>query len=351
MIAPGATIGILGGGQLGRMLSVAAAALGYRCHVYAPDDDAPAAHVAALHTRAAYDDIAALDRFAATIAVATFEFENVPVAAVERLAERVPVRPGARALAVAQDRVAEKRFAEAAGGRAAPWAIVDSAVGLAAALTAIGTPAILKTRRMGYDGKGQVRIAHADEAAAAWAALGGVPAILEGVVAFDAEFSILAARGVDGAAALWDAPVNEHRGGILYRSSVPAGAAVTPHVAAAAALTRRIADALGYVGVLGIEYFATIDGPVFNEMAPRVHNSGHWTIEGARTSQFENHIRAVVGLPLGPTGLRGACVMQNLLGDEIEGWARLAADPELALHLYGKRETSPGRKMGHFTRF
>ena len=354
MIPPGSTIGILGGGQLGRMLCVAAAQLGYRVHIFAPDDPGgeglPAADVAAFTTRAAYDDVAALDAFAATVDVVTFEFENVPVEAARQLASRVPVRPGPRAFEVAQDRLTEKRFAQAHGGRAAPFRAVDDPAGLRAALGELGCPAILKTRRMGYDGKGQARIAEPGDAAAAWEAIGRVPAVLEGLVAFDAEFSVLLARGLDGVTATYDAPMNEHRDGILRRSSVPAGPIVELHVAEAAALARRLAAALDYVGLLAVEFFACADGPVFNEMAPRVHNSGHWTIEGAATSQFANHIRAVCGLPLGSATARGWAEMVNLIGDEVDGWPGLLAEHGSRLHLYGKREARPGRKMGHVTR-
>ena len=350
MIAPGSTIGILGGGQLGRMLALAAANMGYRVHIFAPEAELPAGDVAAEVTRAAYDDTAALDAFAASVDVVTYEFENVPVAAVERLAARVPVRPGANALEIAQDRLAEKQFIEALGGRTAPYCAVASEGELAAGLAAVGPRAILKTRRMGYDGKGQARIGPGGSAAAAWAAIGGRPAIVEGVVAFDGEFSVILARGRDGTIIVYDVPGNEHDGGILDTSEVPAPPAIVRHAAAAVTLATRVAEALDYVGVLTLEFFACNDGPVFNEMAPRVHNSGHWTIEGARVSQFENHIRAVCGLPLGPATLTAPGVrMKNLLGDAVHDWAALLADPDAHLHLYGKSEVKPGRKMGHVT--
>jgi len=354
MIAPGSTIGILGGGQLGRMLAIAAARLGYRCHIYAPPgepgDGTPAADVAAASTEAAWDDTAALDAFAAAIDVCTFEFENVPLATVARVAARVPVRPGARALEVAQDRLIEKRFALEHGGRPAPHRAVDSVADLDAALAALGTPAILKTRRFGYDGKGQARIDRPKDAATAWAEIGEQPAILEGFVAFEAEFSILLARGANGASVVYEAPQNEHRGGILHRSVVPAGALVAAQAVEAAALTRRIGDALAYVGLLAVEFFACADGPVFNEMAPRVHNSGHWTIEGAVFCQFENHIRAVCGLPPGSAESRGAASMTNLIGEEVTRWRAIASTPGEHLHLYGKQSARAGRKMGHVTR-
>lgn len=351
MIAPGSTIGILGGGQLGRMLALAAANMGYRVHVFAPEAELPAGDVAAQVTRAAYDDIAALDAFAAVVDVVTYEFENVPGATVERLAARVPVRPGARALDIAQDRLAEKTFIASLGGTPAPFRAVASEADLVSALAAIGTPAVLKTRRMGYDGKGQARIATPADAPAAWTAIGGAPAIVEAHIAFDHEFSVILARGGDGATVVYDVPDNAHVGGVLDTSRVPAPLAITRHAEAATALARRVADALDYVGVLTLEFFACPAGPVFNEMAPRVHNSGHWTIEGARVSQFENHIRAVCGLPLGPTTLTANTVtMTNLLGDAVHDWARLLADPSAHLHLYGKSEVKPGRKMGHVTR-
>ncbi len=345
MIPPGSTIGILGGGQLGRMLALAAANMGYRVHVFAPEAELPAGDVATFVTRAAYGDTAALDAFAAVVDVVTYEFENVPVAAVEWLAARVPVRPDMRALDVAQDRLAEKTFIAYLGGVTAPYLAVASCDELVAALDAVGTPAILKTRRLGYDGKGQVRLAVRAAAAAAWAAFG------EGMGAFAGEFSVILARGHDGAMTVYDTPHNRHVGGILDRSDVPAPPAIARDSAEAIALARRVADALDYVGVLTLEFFACDDGPVFNEMAPRVHNSGHWTIEGARVSQFENHVRAVCGLPLGPATLTAPVVtMTNLLGDAVHDWAALLADPGAHLHLYGKSEVKPGRKMGHVTR-
>lgn len=351
MIPPGSTIGILGGGQLGRMLAIAAANMGYRVHSYAPDDEIPGGDVSAEVTRAAYDDVAALDRFAASVDVVTYEFENIDVAAVERVAKIVPVRPGAAALRVSQDRIAEKEFVTGFGGRPAPFRAVDSLAGLRAALADLGTPALLKTRRFGYDGKGQARLETADDAERAWASIGERPAVLEGFVRFDAEFSVLLARGLDGATVVYDTPRNEHASGVLSCSTVPAGPAVAAQAPAAIALARKVADTLDYVGLLTLEFFATADGPVFNEMAPRVHNSGHWTIEGARVSQFENHIRAVCGLPLGDPSLTAPAVrLDNLLGDAVHDWQSILADPRAHLHLYGKSQVKPGRKMGHVTR-
>ncbi len=350
MIEPGKTIGILGGGQLGRMLALAAASMGYRVHVLAPEDELPAGDVAAAVTRAGYADLAALDRFAAAVDVVTFEFENIDTAAIRHLAQRVAVHPGVDSLEVAQDRLAEKRFVEALGGRPATYRAVDSRAELEAGIVEIGLPAVLKTRRMGYDGKGQARITAPHDVDAAWAAMRGQPAILEAWVSFSHEFSVVLARGADGEVVTWDVPHNSHVAGILDTSTVPAPAEVVAQAPAATALARQVADALGHVGVLTLEFFATADGPRFNEMAPRVHNSAHWTIEGARASQFENHIRAVCGLPLGSTELTAPSVlMKNLLGDDVHDWATLLADRRAHLHLYGKSEVKPGRKMGHVT--
>ena len=350
MIEPGATIGIIGGGQLGRMLALAAASMGYRVHVFAPEAELPAGDVAADVTRASYADTAALDSFAAVVDVVTFEFENIDTAAIARVAARVPVYPSANSLEVAQDRVAEKRFVEALGGQPAAWAAVDSLADLDAAIALLGCPCVLKTRRLGYDGKGQARLTTPGDAAAAWAAIGGQPAILEAWVDFSHEFSVLLARGQDGEVVTWAVPHNSHQGGILDTSRVPAPPEIAVHAAAATALAIRVAEALEHVGVLTLEFFATPDGPRFNEMAPRVHNSGHWTIEGARASQFENHIRAVCGLPLGSTELTAPEVlMKNLLGEDVHDWQRLLADRRAHLHLYGKSEIKPGRKMGHVT--
>lgn len=314
MLPPGSTIGILGGGQLGRMLAVAAAQLGYRTHVLAPDRESVAAQTASSLTRADYHNRIVLADFAAACDVVTYEFENIDVAPVEWLSQRVPVHPNPAALRVAQDRIAEKRFVETVGGRPAPWAPVNSEADLMAALDRIGYPAILKTTRFGYDGKGQAVIRNAADAAEAWATIGG-PAVLEGFIAFTHEFSILIARGQDGVSVRYDPPHNVHRDAILRTSTVPAPAEIVAQAEEATALACRIADELGYVGVLACEFFVGSDGPVFNEMAPRVHNSGHWTIEGADTSQFENHIRAICGLPLGATTLTGREVtLENQIG-------------------------------------
>jgi len=350
-IPPGSTIGIVGGGQLGRMLAMAAARLGYKCHIYAPDEAPPAAEVSAFFTRGAWDDEVALARFGRSVDVATYEFENIAAGPLAALAAEAPLFPPRRALETAQDRLVEKSFIRELGGRPPAFVPVDDLASLEAALTEIGTPAVLKTRRFGYDGKGQARITGPSGAAEAWEAVRGAPSILEAFVHFEAEFSILLCRGQDGATVIWPVPENRHRQGVLDRSTVPAGDAVRAVQTEAEALARRVADALDYVGVLALEFFATADGPLFNEMAPRVHNSGHWTIEGAVTSQFENHVRAICGLPLGDTGLAGPRVeMVNLIGDEAGDWAEILLEPAAHLHLYGKAETRPGRKMGHVTR-
>jgi len=348
MIPPGETIGILGGGQLGRMIAMAAAQLGYRTHVYAPETDAVAAEVSGAFTNAAWADGAALTRFAADCAVITYEFENVPTGALAALGDK-PLLPCGRALEVAQDRIAEKDFVTGLGGRPAPYMAVDSAADLARAACEIGTPGILKTRRDGYDGKGQWRIGSVAEADALQ--LPDAPMVYEGFVDFRAEFSVILCRSAAGDVRFWDTPENVHKGGILARSTVPGGALVQGEVAEARKLARKVAEALDYVGVLTLEFFATRAGPVFNEMAPRVHNSGHWTIEGAVTSQFENHVRAICGLPLGETRLAANGVtMENLIGEDAHDWPAILSDPANHLHLYGKAAARPGRKMGHVTR-
>ena len=348
MIPPGSTIGILGGGQLGRMLALAAAQLGYRCHVYTPEADSVAAEVCAAQTRAAWDDSAAMRQFAADCAVVTYEFENVPVGPLSALAG-APLLPPLHALEVAQDRLNEKQFVAALGGRTAPFMAVDTGEDLAAALVRIGSPGILKTRREGYDGKGQYRIAADHDAEGI--ALGGQAMLYEGLVAFAAEFSVILCRAQDGQTLFWDSAQNVHDHGVLASSTIPASATVLAQVDEARLLASKVAAALAYVGVAAFEFFATSQGPVFNEMAPRVHNSGHWTIEGALTSQFENHIRAICGLPLGDTRLAARAVeMRNIVGADADAWPALLADPANHLHLYGKGAARPGRKMGHVTR-
>ena len=350
-LSPGMRIGIIGGGQLGRMLALAAAPLGYLVHVFDPDPECCARQVCAAFTQADYGDRSALARFADSVDVATYEFENVDAGPLVVVAARIGLFPPLAALAIAQDRVAEKEFAARHGGRTAEWRAVSTQEELDAAIAEIGAPAILKTTRFGYDGKGQARIHSPAESDQAWHALAGAPAILEAMVAFDHEFSVIVARGRDGHSLTWDAAENVHADGILATSTLPAHPSIAAQEPEARALAVRVADALDYVGVLALEFFAGADGPVFNEMAPRVHNSGHWSIEGAVTSQFENHIRAVCGLPLGLTDLATSRVtMRNLIGTDVDRWPDLVAEPGAHLHLYGKGLPSPGRKMGHVTR-
>jgi 5-(carboxyamino)imidazole ribonucleotide synthase len=349
MIPPGSTIGIVGGGQLGRMLSIAAANLGYKCHIFDPHEHPPAADVAPFVTRAAYEDTEALQRFASEVDVATYEFENLPVDPLRALGAKL--RPGTRSLAVAQDRAVEKQFIEECRGRVAAWRTVDRIEDVMDAVEQLRCPIVLKTRRYGYDGKGQAWIRSEAEAENAWQAIGEEPAVAESGVAFAAEFSVILARWEDGRHAFWDSPQNEHREGILRRSTVPCSNDISAQIPSARQAALRIAEALGHVGVLTVEFFASREGPLVNEIAPRVHNSGHWTIEGSVTSQFEQHIRAICGLPPGLTGLtRGGAVMENLIGAEVDRWPELVAERGVHLHLYGKDEARAGRKMGHFTR-
>lgn len=348
MLQRGGTIGILGGGQLGRMMAMSAVQLGYRCIAYAPDGDTVSADVCDDVFTNRWDDTAALAAFAAKCDVVTWEFENVPVATAKAMPEG-RIFPHPRALETAQDRLNEKRFVEGLGGTPAAYARVDSPGELMAAVDRLGAPGILKTRRDGYDGKGQWRIGSSRDADAL--RLPDAPLIYEGFVEFGAEFSVILVRGQDGEIRFWDSTRNVHEDGILSASLWPAGEPVEEQVGEARRLAGEVADALKYVGVLTCEFFATHEGPIFNEMAPRVHNSGHWTIEGAATSQFENHIRAVAGLPLGDTATTAAGVeMRNILGKEIEGAHAFLADADSHLHDYGKREVREGRKMGHLTR-
>ena len=360
MLAPGSTVGILGGGQLGRMLALAAARLGLKTHILAPEEDACAFDVASGRTIASYTDEAALRFFAATADVVTYEFENVPAETVDILTTLgAEVAPGARALAVAQDRLIEKEFVRSIGARTAPFAAVDDIASLEDALRRIGRPAILKTRRLGYDGKGQTTIgaeatdlglAWEEANAKAWAEIGAHPSILEAFVDFEREISIVGARGRDGAVALYDPPENRHRGGILRTSTVPA-AISAPAAGAARAIAGSMLAELDYIGVMGVEFFVLRDGALLvNEFAPRVHNSGHWTLDACAVSQFEQHIRAVCGWPLGDPTRHSDAVMENLIGEEITGASGLAREAGASLHIYGKGEARPGRKMGHVTR-
>lgn len=348
MLAQGATIGILGGGQLGRMLSVAAARLGYRCHIFEPGD-APAGQVSDQVTKAPYSDLNAIRAFARSVDLITYEFENVPTEALNVLVAEKPVRPGIKALAISQDRIAEKDFLNDLGLTTAPYAAVNSEEDLEDAVEAIGLPAILKTRRFGYDGKGQVRITTREEVARAWASMQGASSVLEGFVRFSREISVIAARGLDGSVSCFDPGENVHKAGILATTTVPAQISATEQVNAVV-LAGRILNALDYVGVLGVELFVTPAGLVVNEIAPRVHNSGHWTQNGCLIDQFEQHIRAITGLPLGDGTRHSNVEMTNLIGDDVSQVARLAKDGKTAIHLYGKAEARPGRKMGHINR-
>jgi 5-(carboxyamino)imidazole ribonucleotide synthase len=348
-VPPGGTIGILGGGQLGRMLALAAARLGLKTHIYSDEADAPAFQVSDTHTCAAFDDKATLNKFAGSFDTVTFEWENVPVEAIETIADMKPVFPTAATLAVTQDRLTEKTFLDSLGLRTAPFSGVASpSEGLAAFDQSGGARAILKTRRFGYDGKGQRKIGNGTELLEALESFKSAPCILEDFIDFAFEASVIAARGRDGAFAAYDPPENEHGDHILRRSRVPSRLTAT-QIEEAKAIAKRIAEALDYVGVLCVELFVTRDGELLvNEIAPRVHNSGHWTLEACATSQFEQHIRAVAGWPLGDPARHSDAVMENIIGEEARDWQALIARGG-SLHLYGKSEIRPGRKMGHIT--
>ncbi|WP_300012811.1 5-(carboxyamino)imidazole ribonucleotide synthase [uncultured Roseobacter sp.] len=345
----GATIGILGGGQLGRMLSVAAARLGFRTHVFEPGAEPPAGHVCHQLTTAAYDDTAALQRFARGVDVVTYEFENIPTAALDILEALKPIRPGREALRISQDRLTEKTFLQDLGLNVAPFADVADAEALRAAVSKIGAPSILKTRRFGYDGKGQARLKAAEDMETAWADMADQPAILEGFVDFTHEVSVIAARSPQGDVACYDPGENVHRDGILHTTTVPARLSAS-HRTDAVLIAAKILNALDYVGVLGVELFVTGQGLIVNEIAPRVHNSGHWTQNGCVVDQFEQHIRAIAGWPLGDGTRYADVVMENLIGDDMDRVAEYSRQADTALHLYGKAETKPGRKMGHVNR-
>jgi 5-(carboxyamino)imidazole ribonucleotide synthase len=345
-LPPGSTIGILGGGQLGRMTAMAAARLGYRCLIYSPEEHAVAADVAAGHVRGAYEDATALARFAGQVDVVTYEFENVPEAAVAECLRHRPVRPGVKPLHTAQHRLREKAFFRAFGLATADYQAIVSVADIAAA-TAL--PGILKTCTEGYDGKGQVRVADRVALAAGWESLGRRECILEGLVDFTCETSALVARGVDGAARCFPIGLNDHRDGILRTTTVPSGLSAET-LATAQRYGLELAHGLELVGLVALEMFVTRDGRVLaNEMAPRPHNSGHWTIDACATSQFEQLVRAICGLPLGPVEVLAPSHMENLIGDEADDWLRYLADPTARLHLYGKATARPGRKMGHVT--
>ena len=341
----GANIGILGGGQLGRMLAVAASRLGLKAHIFEPGANPPAGQVADQVTTAFYEDEAALRRFAQSVDVITYEFENIPTSALDILEQIRPIHPGRLALAISQDRLSEKEFLTGLGLKVAPYANVTSAAEAEAAAQSIGTPSILKTRRMGYDGKGQVRLKNVSDMEQAWQAMQGAPSVLEGFINFSHEVSVIAARTSDGQVACYDPGENVHREGILHSTTVPTSLSAAQRMDAVL-LAGQILNALDYVGVMGVELFVTAGGLIVNEIAPRVHNSGHWTQNGCDICQFEQHIRAVAGWPLGDGGRHSDMRMENLIGadmDRVPGLRKTNA----ALHLYGKSEVKPGRKMGH----
>lgn len=353
MLKPGDTIGILGGGQLARMIAMAAAPLGLKAHIFAPKGDNPAFEVSGQFTEANYDDFQALSAFSEAVSVITYEFENVPAETAAFLDCRKPVLPNPKALETTQDRLVEKTFIRSLGLSCPDFIAVNSLEDLKAAISSLGTPSILKTRRFGYDGKGQARIADEASISTAWDDIGRAPAILEAFVPFSREISVVAARSAAGDVKAFEPCENEHRHHILSRTLLPA--AITPRTSLAAIeAAERIGAALAYVGVFAVEFFVVGSGDdetlLVNEIAPRVHNSGHWTIDGAETSQFEQHVRAIAGWPLGSTKRRGKIEMINLIGDDVENWPDLVAEAGLKLHLYGKREARPGRKMGHATR-
>ena len=350
-LPPNATIGIVGGGQLGRMSAMAAARLGYRCHILTPEQDSPASQVSAYTFVGDYEDPAVLRAFAESVHVITFEFENISAEGLELLGSIRPVRPTAAVLRISQDRSVEKSFLNDAGIETAPWCAIRSRADLHAAVARVGLPGLLKTTRGGYDGKGQSPLRSVSDLNAVWEDLGPKPLILEALVPFEREISVIVARGLDGRSAAFDPVENYHQDGILSQTQAPA--AVTAEVAErATAIAIKVADALDLVGLLAVEMFVTTGGAVLvNEIAPRPHNSGHWTIDACPASQFELHIRAVAGLPLAPTQRHSDAVMENLIGPEqVAQWPNILATPGLVPHLYGKSEARPGRKMGHVTR-
>ncbi|WP_291841692.1 5-(carboxyamino)imidazole ribonucleotide synthase [Maricaulis sp.] len=350
-LVPGSVIGILGGGQLGRMLASAGAALGFDVHIYDPEPDCPASRVAARSYCAPWDDAGAVANFASRCDAITYEFENVPVETVAIAAAASALRPGARSLELTQDRFIEKHFINQQGVRTVPFAQVDDIDSLEAAIEDIGLPAVLKTRRFGYDGKGQAWIRDAEDARAAWETIGCQPAILEGAAAFIRELSVVAARSVSGEVMAFPLSENVHGDGILKTATAPAPGIDSATQGRALAIARALGDGLGHVGVFAVELFDLGAGElIVNEIAPRVHNTGHWTMDGCGCDQFEQHMRAVAGWPLADPAAHSACVMTNLIGHDADAWAELAADPRARLHLYGKRETRAGRKMGHVNR-
>ncbi|WP_406721092.1 MULTISPECIES: 5-(carboxyamino)imidazole ribonucleotide synthase [Thioclava] len=348
-LQPGAMIGILGGGQLGRMLSVAASRLGFKTHIFEPGANPPAADVAHQVTTASYEDAEALRAFARSVDVITYEFENIPTSALDILEAIRPLHPNRRALATSQDRIIEKSFLGEIGLKTAPWAKVTDTASLDAAIAEIGTPAILKTTRLGYDGKGQARIMAPEDAPEALAAMAGAEAVLEGFIDFSMEISVIAARGTTGEVACFDPGQNVHKNGILHTTTVPAQIPDSLRMDAVL-MAAKILNALDYVGVMGVELFVTKGGLIVNEIAPRVHNSGHWTQAGCAVDQFEQHIRAIAGWPLGDGARYADVEMLNLIGDDVLRVPEFAKTPRTQIHLYGKAEAKPGRKMGHVNR-
>lgn len=347
-LVPGATIGILGGGQLGRMLSVAASRLGFKTCIFDPAGDCPASHVANYHFQKTYDDNAALRQFSESCDVITYEFENIPDSVFDETAP-TPIFPNRTALSTAQNRIFEKEALQKIGLNLAPFCAVTSQAELQEAITQIGTPSILKTQTLGYDGKGQIRISDGDDLTQIWARMNNTPCVLEGFIAFSHEVSVIGARGADGQVACYDPGENLHRDGILRKTTVPARLSHAQRTDAVV-IASQIMNALDYVGVIGVEMFVTPDGLLVNEIAPRVHNSGHWTQNGCAIDQFEQHIRAIAGWPLGDGARHSDVEMENLIGDDMERLDDLSRDAKCSLHLYGKAETRDGRKMGHINR-
>ena len=347
MLKPGSRIGILGGGQLGKMLAVAASRLGLTSHIFDPNENSPASQVAFKTSTASYEDKRALINFANSVDIITYEFENIPTSALDVLEKIVPIRPGREALRVSQDRIIEKDFLSRIGLKTAPYQIVDGFTSLQSASEMIGFPAILKTTRLGYDGKGQVRLSENSDIEKEYKKLKDNVLIYEGFVDFEFEVSVIAARNLSGEVACYDPGQNVHLNGILHTTTVPSQL-TSRQTVDAVLIASKILESLNYVGVLGVEFFCTKAGLIVNEIAPRVHNSGHWTQNGCSIDQFEQHIRAIAGWPLGDGTRHTNVVMQNLIGDEVKHVAELAKDENISLHLYGKTEIKPGRKMGHF---
>ena len=345
ILKPGATIGILGGGQLGRMLSVAASRLGFKTCIFEPQGDCPASHVANYHFKSDYFDTEALTNFANTCDVITFEFENIPTTTLDIIEEITPIHPNRNALATSQDRFTEKNFLTRIGLQTAPYAAVNTCEDLEKAIDQIGMPAILKTRRMGYDGKGQSRLMSPDDAVQAMKDMAGAPAVLEGFIDFSIEISVIGTRSSGGAISCFDPGQNVHRNGILHTTTVPAKLNHSQRTDTVL-LTANILNALDYVGTMGVEIFVTQSGLIVNEIAPRVHNSGHWTQEGCAIDQFEQHIRAIAGWPLGDGSRHSNIIMENLVGDDVNRIMDIAKT-NTAIHLYSKASAKPGRKMGH----